>query len=391
MNVLIIGAGMYVTGRNNTGPGTVLASLCEISKKIPLERVTIAAKNPANQQLVQDRISEINRKIGSDLRADYVTLGEDVDIEISKVNSRGPHHCAIVAIPDHLHYAYTRALLRNKIHCLLVKPFTPTVEEAVDLIKIQEEEGLHGAVELHKRFDESNLYAKRIIEEGVLGQLLYSTVEYSQRITIPLTVFRSWAEKSNIFQYLTVHYVDLIYYLTGFKPVRAMAIGTYGMLKQNGVNTFDSVHATVLWQNPMRPENIMVSQFASNWIDPETTTALSDQKYKVVGTRGRLELDQKHRGVELVTEGRGPEAVNPYFSEFLFHPDTGLSFNGYAYQSIQRFILDIIDIRTDPSRLEYLKDHRPSFRQALVSTAVIEAVNQSLIRQGEWRVIHAKF
>ena len=388
MNILVIGSGMYVTGRSGTGPGTVLASLCEISKRIPFEMLRIVAKNPENRRLVQNKVQEINRKIGSALRADYETIGEDVENEIPQLKKKGSYDCAIVVVPDHLHYRYAKALLQNRIHCLLVKPFTPTVKEALDLIKIQEERQVYGAVELHKRFDESNLYAKRIIKEGALGQLLYITVEYSQRASLPLTVFRTWAQQSNIFQYLAVHYVDLIYFLTGFTPVRATALGTEGLLKQSGVNTFDSVHATILWQNPVHRNTHLVSQFATNWIDPETTTALSDQKYKVVGTRGRIELDQKHRGVDLVTEGRPPQTVNPYFSEFLFDPETGFSFNGYACRSIERFILDVMDVKKNPMRLEFLRDHRPSFRQALVSTAVVEAVNQSLSIQGEWRPIH---
>lgn len=391
MKILVIGSGMYVTGRNNTGPGTVLASLSEISKQIPFAKVMVVARNPENRRLVQDKVQEINRKIGSALQVDYEAIGDDVEEVISRLDGKGSYDCAVVAVPDHLHYRYAKALIQNRIHCLIVKPFTPTVKEAVDLIGIQQEQQVYGAVELHKRFDESNLYAKRIIEEGALGQLLYVTVEYSQRVSLPLSVFRTWAQQSNIFQYLAVHYVDLIYFLTGFRPVRASALGTEGLLKQRGVNTFDSIHATILWQHPGQRNTRLISQFATNWIDPETTTALSDQKYKVVGTKGRIELDQKHRGVEVITEGRTPQTVNPYFSEFLFDPDTGLSFNGYACKSIERFILDIMDIKKDPGRIRFLRDRRPSFKQALVSTAVVEAVNQSLSCQGEWRAIYADF
>ena len=134
MNILVIGSGMYVTGRSNTGPGTVLASLSEISKRTPFAKVMIVAKNPENRRLVQDKVQEINRKIGSALRVDYETIGEDVESEISKLKKKGSYDCAIVAIPDHLHYRYTKALLQNGIHCLVVKPFTATVKEAVDLI-----------------------------------------------------------------------------------------------------------------------------------------------------------------------------------------------------------------------------------------------------------------
>ena len=67
MNVLIIGAGMYVTGRNQTGNATVLASLCQVSKQLHVRRVTVAAKNPANESLLLSTAEGINHKIGSKL------------------------------------------------------------------------------------------------------------------------------------------------------------------------------------------------------------------------------------------------------------------------------------------------------------------------------------
>jgi D-galacturonate reductase len=382
---------MYVTGRNDTGPGTVLSSLCEFSKRYPLEKVTLGAKNKGNLQSVASKVEQLNHWLGSDLKVEYVTLGDDIPGAISILSSQGPYDCAVVAVPDHLHYAFTHALLQNRLHCLVVKPLTPTVSEALDLIHVQETLGLYGAVEFHKRFDESNLYAKRVIQDGLLGDLLYFTVDYSQRISIPLSVFKMWAHRSNSFQYLAVHYVDLIYFLTGFRPTRAMAVGTEGILKKHGLDTFDSVHATVLWQNPARPQHVLVSQFATNWIDPETTTALSDQKYKIVGTSGRIEMDQKNRGVDLVIQDQGSKAVNPYFSEFLLEPSGGFRFDGYGYRSIERFLVDILECQKNPARIATLTHCRPSFRQALVSTAVNEAVNESLKGRGEWRDIHALF
>jgi hypothetical protein len=59
-------------------------------------------------------------------------------------------------------------------------------------------------------------------------------------------------------------------------------------------------------------------------------------------------------------------------------------FQGYGFKSIMRFILDVGDVianRTLPKTLEAM---RPSLRQALVSTAIVEAVNQSLASGGVW-------
>ena len=204
---------------------------------------------------------------------------------------------AIVSLPDHLHFSFTKILLKQKIHSLVVKPLTPTLAEANELIKLQQENKVFGCVEFHKRFDETNLYIKRTLNENTLGEVLFFQVDYSQRISIPTTTFKTWAHLTNIFQYLGVHYVDLIYFLTGATPQRLVSIGVDGTLKQQGIDTYDSVHTTVEWMSTSGKKFISVLNIS--WVDANVSSALSDQKYKVVGTLGRIECDQKNRGVEI--------------------------------------------------------------------------------------------
>ena len=63
-------------------------------------------------------------------------------------------------------------------------------------------------------------------------------------------------------------------------------------------------------------EQKMVTQFSTSWIDPSTSSAMSDQKYTIIGTKGRIESNQKHRGVEVTTESEGIQSINPYFSKY---------------------------------------------------------------------------
>ncbi len=383
MKILIVGSGMYVTGRNNTGIGTVLSCMAQISKTMQVD-LTVVSKGKSVCDDVSQALKRINTAIKSDLKAQTYSLGENYIENLKKICVENAFDCAIVSIPDDLHYEYTKALLEEKIHCLVVKPFTPTVKEALELIEIQHKNNLYGAVEFHKRWDETNLSIKKAIKDNKIGKIDYFTVDYSQKISIPMKTFKQWSEKSNIFQYLGVHYVDLIYFLTGFKPVKALAYGTNGILKDSGINTFDSVHALIEWQNPENISEKFISSFNTNWIDPDCTSAMSDQKYKVIGTKGRIECDQKNRGIELVSETTGIQALNPYFSEYLPDEDGNLQYGGYALKSVGSFVKDVQDItdgKTTPSELE---NTRPSFKQSQISTAVIEAVNESLKNNSQW-------
>jgi len=383
MKILIVGSGMYVTGRNNSGIGTLLSCMAQISKTMPVD-LTVVSRGKSVFEDVSQALKRINTAIKSDLQAQTSALGDNYIENLKKICSESAFDCAIVSIPDDLHFEYTKALLEENIHCLVVKPLTPTAKEAAELIEIQRKKNLYGAVEFHKRWDETNLSIKKALKDNKIGKIDYFTVDYSQKISIPMKTFKQWSEKSNIFQYLGVHYVDLIYFLTGFKPIKALAYGTNGILKESGINTFDSVHALIEWQNPENTCEKFISSFNTNWIDPDCTSAMSDQKYKVIGTKGRIECDQKNRGIELVSETTGIQAVNPYFSEYLPDEDGNLQYGGYALKSVGRFVKDVQDIRSGKISPAELEDKRPSFKQSLISTAVIDAVNESLEKASQW-------
>lgn len=389
MKILVLGAGMYVTGRNGTGHGVVLAALAQISRACPIEQVLVVARSPENKVNVAEAASRLNTLLRSALHVDYAAIpGTDLEAEVTELCAHKKFDCAVISTPDHLHYAPLRALMTCGVPTLVVKPLVPTFAEGLALWNLQQATGTYCAVEFHKRLDESNLYAKKILSEGQLGRLLYMSVDYSQRIQIPREVFRGWADRSNIFQYLAVHYVDLIHFLTGFVPHRLTAYGTRGVLTGEGIDTFDSVHAMIEWQDAAGQHPPFLSHHNANWIDPDCTRAMSDQRFKIVGAQGRIECDQRDRGIELVREDTGSALINPYFADFLPDADGHPEFQGYGFRSIALFVQDVIALAQGKTSLHKLESTRPSLRQALVSTAVIDAVNQALCAPPAWREIN---
>ena len=386
MKILVVGAGMYVTGRNGTGVGTIMASLFESSRHLSIRSITVASKSEVSRNDVSTAQKRINGLLGTNTKVRFEELGKDVKNGLEKLCRKEKYDLAILSIPDHLHFETAQIVLKSKIHCLIVKPLTPTVKEAKALIRIQTKNRLFAAVEFHKRYDETNLYIKKALQEKRLGKILYFTVDYSQRITIPLETFASWSHQTNIFQYLGVHYADLIHFLTGYLPKRLSAYGTSGILKSKGIDTNDSIHVQIIWRAP-KGAGEFISTFNTNWIDPSNTSALSDQKYKVVGTLGRIECDQKNRGIELVTEQGGIQQINPYFSDYLPDENGRLRFTGYGHRSIEQFVMDVMNLQSKKISLEKLNRCRPSLKSSLVSTQIVEAVNRGLKEMNQWITI----
>jgi len=249
------------------------------------------------------------------------------------------------------------------------------------LIQLQEKANVYCAVEFHKRLDAANLKLKDAIMQGIIGDPLYFLVEYSQRRDVPMTHFKKWVSSTNVFQYLGIHYVDIVYYVTGAIPKRIMAIGQKNLLSSKGIDAYDSIQAVIEWKMPTG--NTFTSTLITNWIDPDKTSAMSDQKIKVIGTKGRFESDQKNRGVYIVSVKAGIEEPNPYFCA-PYGSLGSVSYQGYGIDSICQFLDDVVRIEEKEIGINDLEDKRPTFRQSIIPTAVLEAVNNSLRSKSKW-------
>ncbi len=383
MRVLVIGSGMYVTGRKGTGNGTILASLIQLSKQQKINEIVVVSTSASSAMAVEEATASMTARLGAAANVRFVAIPQELN-DLDTLIKAENFDAAIVSVPDHLHHRYVHFCITAKIPTLVVKPLTPTYEEAKSLIELSESSKTYGAVEFHKRWDESNLYAKRVIQEGKIGSLNYIQVDYSQKIKVPTEIFKGWSDQTNILQYLGIHYIDLIYFLTGYTPIRVSAYGTKKTLITKGIDTYDSIHAFIEWQNPNDAKDKFISIINANWIDANSGAAMSDQKIKFIGTEGRLECDQKDRGIELVNEQGGVQLINPYFSEYLPGDDGHEILNGYGFKSIERFILDVIDLQNNAVSIEHLIANRPSFRSASISTLVSDFANQSLAQNAAW-------
>ncbi len=243
-------------------------------------------------------------------------------------------------------------------------------------------------VEFHKRYDQANIILKDKIKNNELGNLEYSIIEYSQRKSIPTNSFAKWVNKTNIFQYLGIHYVDLIYYLTSFTPKNVVAYGQKNYLKNKKINTYDSIQVIIEWEK--KDGSKFVSFHISNWIDSNKSSAMSDQVIKFIGTKGRIISDQKNRGLQIVSDEKGIEDINPYFTSIIknFNNLSNQSF-GYGISSILKYFDICAKFLNDNSNVYKFMDKNknlPSFKSSYISTAILEAANQSLKHQKKIKI-----
>lgn len=377
INVCVVGSGMYVTGRGTEGFGTIMPALFEAQKAGLVNAIALVCTSLVSLDSARIKMVALSSKMGVCPDISYL-VGSLSSENLSWLVENG-YKSGIVAVPDQQHYNICKCLIECNIHCLVVKPMAPTVSEAVAMTKLASKHKLIGQVEFHKRYDESNRVLKDAIAQGRLGDLLYAVIEYSQPKCIPQDYFKNWSASTSIFQYLGVHYVDLIQHMTGFVPRAVTAWGQKSFLQAKGIDTYDAMQVVVRWSGS---GGQFVSTHMTNWIDSNRGTAVSDQKITVVGTKGRLSCDQKHRGVQMVTDDAGLQDINPYFTH-AYGLDGEVRFEGYGIQSVLQFLQDVRFFHAGEIGLEQLNRERPSFEQCQWSTLVVELAHRSLNLGGQ--------
>lgn len=84
----------------------------------------------------------------------------------------------IVNTPTGTHYEFTKKVLEAGKHAVVEKAFTITAAEAQELASLAKDKGLKLAVFQNRRWDSDFKTVKRVVESGVLGEIVEGTFSY---------------------------------------------------------------------------------------------------------------------------------------------------------------------------------------------------------------------
>ena len=161
-----------------------------------------------------------------------------------------PRQAVVVAMPDQLHYPVVTEALKSNQHVLCVKPLVLKYEQTIEIEKIAREKGLFVGVEYHKRFDRRALLAKRQYALGHFGEFVMGEAKMIEPYLYRFSNFQNWftVDKTDPFVYVGCHYVDLVYFITGLKPVEVSVAGVKGKFP-NGNEGYIWANGRVRYQN----------------------------------------------------------------------------------------------------------------------------------------------
>ena len=391
VDVVVVGAGMFTRD-------VILPSLYHLQRLGTVGAISLAATSTARlAPLAGD--PELAEAFPDQGFAAYPDLGaatdqRDPQAYLRALDALAPQQLVMVAVPDHLHYRVVVDALARDQHLYSVKPLVQRFEHGRRIAEIAHERGLFVGVDYHKRFDRRSLIARRQYRRGDFGEFAYGEARLFEPYFYRHSNFQNWftTDNSDPFTYVGCHYVDLVYFITGLRPVAVSAAGATG--------TFPNGNIGYLWAHGrVHFENSAILSVSAGLGYPDDAAGSNDQGMTLYcegdGRTGLIDHDDQYRGVEhsyIAATGPGGSTfnyVNPDFFRLIPRDGPGADAAGYGFESMAAGVQGALDLRDLPL------DERRARLQAIdregriatpansgINELVVEAARRSLASGG---------
>ena len=144
----------------------------------------------AGADLIPGKAKAFMEKHGvTDAKTDYASHKEMLDDESLNLD------CVSICTYNCQHKDPAVYALKKGIHVLLEKPFTVTLDEAVEIMRAEKESGKILSIGFQPRLDANMKMIKKIVESGALGKIYYIQTGGGRRRGIPTPFGTSFIEK----------------------------------------------------------------------------------------------------------------------------------------------------------------------------------------------------
>ncbi len=158
----------------------------------------------------------------------------------------------VVVTPSHTHFKIVKAMLNAGKHVYVEKPISTVAHEAKELTELAEEKGLILMVGHLLLYHPAVNRLKMLVEEGVLGELVYAQ---SDRLNV-----NYFKNDRSVMWDLAPHDVSMMAYVTGKTPLRVVsAIGC----SSDRNEIMDITHISIEF------EGGMLGHISDSWITPQ--------------------------------------------------------------------------------------------------------------------------
>jgi predicted dehydrogenase len=377
IEVAIVGGGMITHDQ-------ILPSLYHLQRSGHVGGIRICALNSAPLRALAEEAAFAEAFPGQTFQA-YPPLDTPAeqtfpDLFREAIAALPPRNMVVVAVPDHLHDAAIRVALEHDQHVLTVKPLVQQYAQAVAIERLARERGSFVGVEYHKRFDRRALEARLQYGRGRFGEFRCGEAKLVEPYYYRHSNFQNWFTKENSdpFTYVGCHYVDLVYFITGLRPVELAVRGVEGRFP-NGNTGYMWTIGRVVW------ENGAVLGVLNGLGYPDEGPGTNDQGLCLFCEGGDcgavIRHDDQYRGVSHGYIDRHAGAafrfVSPDYFRLVPWEGDGLRPVGYGYDSIEASVLAAARVNAAGESLRKRQELLAEIdRRGIIATPGNSAINE---------------
>ncbi len=265
----------------------------------------------------------------------------------------------VIATPTRFHYPMVKYALENGKHVYCEKPFSLHAYQGEELVQLAQSKGLVNQVGYHNHFIGTFRELKRLLQAGVLGEIVHFTGEAYGPVVVKEKggTWRSKPEEGGgcLYDYAS-HVLNLVQEIIG-RPVEASG-SQLKSIYSKGVE--DAVYCS------LKLENGISGQLAVNWSDEthrKMTTSLT-----IIGKNGKIICDATEMKIYLKEpvkkEGLEQGWTTKYITDFAIPVNYYLRGEEYSAQ-----IDNFIDCVVNNKQSDY-----NTFEQGLYTDKVVEMI-----------------
>ena len=241
---------------------------------------------------VYSRSVESSKKLSQNIGCEY-------DIKLSNLVKRKDIDAIIVTSPNHLHKKPVSLAAENKKHILCEKPFSTSISDAKEMIKIVKKNKVKLMVGHMMHFYPGMIKIKKIIESGILGRPLVAHVERTGWENKMKNIsWKKMQNKSGGHLFHHIHEIDLLSWYMGEVDSVYCAGGNLAH-KGKGFGTEDDILLLTLH---FKNGTFASMQYGSGF-------RLGEHFFKINFEKGYIFLDNKKSNFVIVNQNNQSKIV----------------------------------------------------------------------------------
>lgn len=236
-------------------------------------------------------------------------------------------HVVHLATPNFLHYEQAKAALLAGKHVVCEKPLAMTSRESGDLVRLAKEYGRVNAVNFNMRFYPLNHQARRLVQNGELGEVFIIQGSYLQDWLLFPTDW-NWRLEPGLggtvraVGDIGTHWLDLMTFITGLRVQRVFAdFKTFHPVRQKPAKPLETYTGKLLTPEDYVDQPVHTEDYATVVLHYEngargvlTVSQVSSGRknrlfYEINGARSSLAWDSERPNALWVGQRLGPNQI----------------------------------------------------------------------------------